>query len=270
MDNNGLLILLGAAALLVFAMNSAPVTDAINTVVAAGKEAAFRLALPSSLQPWSDFFLSASRQYGVSPWLLAGICYRESSGGTALRPSGPGGTGDFNPRPAGRRYSSGYTVGSSGMPEDGQGWGRGLMQLDWAVQYPWPQQNPWQDPQTNINKGAQVLQSALSYFQTDPGEDAPGIVVDPWRLTGLTSATGTVLVQGWGALYGLTNLGPYQDPRPLSGSDLALAGMAAYNAGPSGVLQALAVGLPADAATAGNNYASWIATRVAGWLGSFS
>lgn len=268
MDSSLLWLGLGAAALLVLGMNSAPVSAAINTAVDWANSAAFRLALPANVAQWSDFFLAAAEQAGVSPWLLAGICYRESGGGDALHPQGPGGTGDFNPRPAGRRYPSGYVVGPNGMPEDGGGWGRGLMQLDWAVQFPWPQQNNWADPATNINKAANILATNILFFSSDPNPS--GITVESWRLKGLTSATGKVLVQGWADKYGLQSTGPYSDPRPLTGTDLALAAVAAYNAGTSGVLQAIAAGLPADAATAGNNYGSWISTRVSAWLATYA
>jgi len=241
------------------------ISAAIDNAVDYGKEQAFAMALPANVAEWSDNFIAAGRNYGVSPWLLAGICYQESLGGSALTPQGPSGTGDFSKRTPGRNYGNGYVVGSTGMPEDGKGWGRGLMQLDWGAQYPWCQNNPWQDPQTNINKAAQVLQSCINFFQASG--NPLGVNIDSWRMNGLASAN----VQGWASKYGLdpTSLGPFTDPRPLSGNDLAVAALAAYNAGTSGVLQALAAGLPADAPTAGNTYASRIAGKVAAWLSTF-
>jgi len=42
--------------------------------------------------------------------------------------------------------------------------------------------------------------------------------------------------------------------------------MAAYNAGSSGVLKALALGLPPDAPTTGQDYVSWVAAKLQAWL----
>lgn len=266
------LLLLGGAAILLLLTNSdsgsidvASITEDLTAAVAYGSEQAFIAAIPANIAQYSTEILNAARSYNVSPWLLGGILYQESYGGSVLTPPGPTGTGDFSKRTPGRNYGNGYVVGASGLPEDGQGWGRGLMQLDWAAQYPWAQNNPWQDPQTNINKGALVLQAALNYFSS-PGSPL-GVSIDSWRMNGLASAN----VQGWASKYGLdpSALGPYNDPRPLSGTDLALAALAAYNAGTGGVLQALAAGLPADAPTAGNTYASRIAGKVVAWLSNF-
>ena len=69
---------------------------------------------------------------------------------------------------------------------------------------------------------------------------------------------------------GLSSSGPYSDPRPLSGDDLTLAVLAAYNAGNTIVLQALAAGLPASAPTAHNDYASWVMERVVAWASAIS
>lgn len=228
------------------------IASGIDSFVDYGRELAFAAVLPSPVSNYAQLILEASRSHGVSPWLLAGIMYRESLGGSALSPPGPGGTGDFGRRTPGMRYTNGYVVPGSGMPEDGQGWGRGLMQIDWASQFPWGQTNNWQDPATNIEKGAQVLAEAMSYFQQGPNPN--GIIVT----AGHTS--------GWG----LPTPGPYMDPRPLSGTDLALAATAAYNAGPGTVLQAVAAGLSPDVATTGSNYSNAVASRAAAWLSNFS
>jgi len=222
----------------------------------------FRAALPTNVAVYSNEIMIAGFNAHVSPWLLAGIVQRESNAGLALTPVGPAGTGDVHPRPAGRRYG-GYVVGPSGMPEDGQGWGRGLCQIDWGVHNDWCRENEWSDALVNLNYAAQLLAGFFTFFAAPAG--ASGVLVDKWRLNGLKDARGVVLVQGWAAKYGLAGLGPFVDPRPLSGEALVSAALAAYNAGQNGVLEAVAAGLPADAPTAGNNYASWILTRVNSW-----
>lgn len=264
-----ILLLIAGGVILLMSTNgvSGTVSAAIDSAVDWTRDAAFAAALPGNLRPWAPNLLSAARKFGVSPWLLAGIAYRESSGGSALTPPGPAGTGDFYKRPSGRRYPSGYVVGTSGMPEDGQGWGRGLMQIDWAVWYPWAQQNAWWDPQVNIEKSAEILANQISFFSSNPTSST--VSVDAWRLTGLKSADGKTIVDGWTQKYGITNLGPYLDPRPLYGTNLAMAALAAYNAGAGGVLQAVAAGLTPDAPTARNDYANWIATRASSWLAQF-
>lgn len=223
----------------------------------------FKSSLPGVLQAWSASILAAAAAQRVSPWLLAGIIYRESAGGAELTPPNAGGTGDVHPRPAGRKYANGYTVGPSGMPEDGKGWGRGLAQIDWAVHYFWVIANDWTDPFTNLSYAGELLRGFYDFFAGPKG--AAAVLIDPWRAKGLTDAKGVTLVQGWTLKYGLVSLGPFADPRPLTEPQLSRAALSAYNAGQSGVLQAVAAQLPADAPTSGNDYASWILSRVNVW-----
>lgn len=253
------------------------VTATIDTAVSSARASAFAAALPANLARYAPQMLAASAKYNVSPWVLAGIMKRESNGGDALTPPGPTGTGDFSKRTAGRTYpqtsGAAYVTGASGLPEDGKGWGRGLMQVDWGVHNAWARVSPWYDAQTNINKAAELFASNLSFFQSQPGT---GVYVDCWRLTsGLASAN----VTAWRTKYpsmglptcsaGATRIGPYRDPRPLRGQALYEASLAAYNAGPTGVLQALSLGLPAEAATAGQDYVSWMLGRIGPWLAKF-
>lgn len=236
----------GAALLYLLRDNSyvqqgeALVANGISSLVSYGSDTLFSNALPGSLSQWAPQMLSASRTYGVSPWLLAGLMYRESSGGATLRPAGPTGTGDFTARAAGKQYkqTSGayYTVPSNGLPEDGQGWGRGLMQIDWGVWNEWCRANNWQDAQTNINKAAEIFKSGMNYFSS--------------------SAAGLV--------------GGYPDPRPLDGDELYAAALAAYNAGPSRVLAAISSGQPAESVTSGGDYVTWLMSRVSPWMQAFS
>lgn len=235
-------------------------------IVSAGKEAAFAAVLPPGVKNYAMQILAAANKHGVSPWVIAGVMYRESSGGLVLKPPGPRGTGDFLPRKPTSKWFK-FANPATGLPPDGLGWGRGLMQIDYGVHNAWISGNDWGDPQRNIDYAAAKLATIQAYFQQGPGA---AVTVENWRLTGLQSANGQTIVQGWGAKYGLKSLGPFKDPRPLSGQKLMEATLAAYNAGMSGVLQALAAGLPASAPTAGNDYASWVISRVAGWAAKFS
>jgi len=246
------------------------VTEATDAAKAAGESivSAFEAAtkLPAAMVQYVPMIKDAADTYKVSPWLLGGIMMRESAAGTVLKPPGPAGTGDFGKRPPGRQYKQAngsiYTVPASGMPEDGLGWGRGLMQIDWAVHNDWCTNNDWTDPETNIGFAAEVLAQNFAYFVRGPSSS--GVKVDAWRLTGLKDGNGKIVVPGWP----IQSVGPFPDPRPLADDLLNKAALAAYNAGPSGVLQAIAAGLDPSTPTTGTDYANWIMSRVTGWMAS--
>lgn len=244
------------------------------------KAQAFQAALPPELRRWAAQLLSSAKKYDVDPWTLAGIMYRESLGGAALSPrNDPAGTGDFIARPAGRTWvqpdGSRYVVGASGMPEDGLGWGRGLMQIDWAVHHAWFKQvgSAWRDPQVNVDKGAELLAERVRFFSASPGKP---VMVDVWRIT---TGLPQYRIAPWRTKYpsapmpnipaGAKQVGPFTDPRPLKGSAVYEAAVASYNAGQGGVLQALALGLPAEAPTTGQDYVSWFLQRIGTWSRGF-
>lgn len=112
--------------------------------------------LPPRLGQWASQLSMAAGRYRLDMFLLAAIMDRESYGGLLLKPPGPGGTGDFAPR-------------RGAMPPDGKGWGRGLMQIDFASWMDWLANNDWTDPLTNISKGAEILRS---YIDQLGAEDA--------------------------------------------------------------------------------------------------
>lgn len=249
----------GAVAMVAFVFKKRKVISAmLSKTVDLSQIDAFALALPSGPDSYAMEILNASEQYGVSPWVLAGVMYRESRGGDALTPEGAGGTGDFTPRMEGNTYFK-YANPATGLPPDGLGWGRGLMQIDYGAQNAWVTTHDWADPQVNVNYAADILSKNQAYFQRGAAGD---VTVDAWRLNGSS------WLKPWTS-YGLTTTGPFPDPRPLSGTQLTEATMASYNGGTSGVLQAVAAGLPADAATASNDYVSWIVSRAEGWASSF-
>jgi soluble lytic murein transglycosylase-like protein len=101
---------------------------------------------------------ATAKQYGFQPCVIAGIGSRESGWGLLLKPPGPAGTGDGAPR------SPRPPLRPGPLPPDGLGFGRGLMQIDFDSN-PLAQTGNWQDPQTNINAGCQVLAQKLAFVK---------------------------------------------------------------------------------------------------------
>lgn len=225
------------------------------------RAAAFKAALPSAVGQYVPQILSAAQSYNVDPWALAAIMYNESRGGIAsgYTPQGPGGTGDFIPRKTGM-YAK-FANPATGLPPDGKGWGRGLMQVDYGVHNAWVLANPWWDAQTNINKGAELLRWNLDYFSRSPGAAVP---VESWRIT---KGKPEYSILPWSQKYPRSSPWPttVRDVRPLSGSQLYDAAIAAYNVSYPAVLQALGLGLPAEAGTTRQDYVSKFMSLVSGW-----
>lgn len=96
-----------------------------------------------------QFIDDAGTTSAISSALIAGIGSRESGWGLLLRPTGPGGTGDF----AARRFPTAFRA--SALPPDG-GFGRGLMQIDFDA-FEFARTGNWKDPQANIDFGCKVL-----------------------------------------------------------------------------------------------------------------
>lgn len=120
--------------------------------------------LPFRLAQWADALGLAGEMMQVCPFLLSSVMDRESRGGEALHPPGPGGTGDFG-RPGKPSFRD---------KEKGQlGRGRGLMQVDDIAHPRFVEQRlsdgrfAWADAYANIAYGAQVLADSLAYFQKD-------------------------------------------------------------------------------------------------------
>lgn len=236
------------------------------------KGAAFKAALPAAVGQYAPQILSAAQRYGVDPFALAAIMYNESRGGvaTGYRPQGPAGTGDFVPRgPKGVSLPPGWQASgyakfanpATGLPPDGLGWGRGLMQIDYGANNAWVVANDWRNAQTNIDKAADIFRSFQRTFMED--HRGSSLAVEQWRVTTGMPQYG---IQPWAAKYpGRTFTSSVPDPRPLSGQQLVDATIASYNAGTAGPLQAIASGLPAEAVTANQNYVSKFLALVPGW-----
>ncbi|HLK04847.1 MAG TPA: peptidoglycan-binding protein [Candidatus Acidoferrum sp.] len=107
---------------------------------------------------FKDFIQAGAAQNGFQTTVIAGIGSRESNWGLALKPVGPGGTGDFGKR----RFPTQFRQGA--LPADGGGFGRGLMQIDFDAQE-FARTGNWQDPKQNILNGCQILASARDVLQ---------------------------------------------------------------------------------------------------------
>jgi hypothetical protein len=99
-------------------------------------------------QKYALIIQEAFKTFNISKHIMVGLISRESAWGRSLKPRGPGGTGDFEPR------KNKYAV--DGFPPDGLGWGRGLCQHD----YRWSKfarEGDWRDPRANIMEATKLL-----------------------------------------------------------------------------------------------------------------
>lgn len=110
---------------------------------------------------YKPFIDAAAREFGIPSWLICGLGSRESSWGLLLRPKGAAGTGDFAPRHTRNAFRSGP------LPPDGQGFGRGLMQIDFDCQE-FARTGNWRDAEANIRQACAVLSQALRSFNRCP------------------------------------------------------------------------------------------------------
>ncbi len=106
---------------------------------------------------YRSIILEAAQKTNLPAAIICGIGSRESHWGLALTPPGPGGRGDFAKRPL-----RGARTGLE--PNDGPGYGRGLMQID----YDWHEfarTGNWQNERANLLYACTVLNSARSFFE---------------------------------------------------------------------------------------------------------
>ena len=127
------------------------------------------------------------------------------------RPPGPIGTGD-------------------------SGHGRGLMQIDDRSHGQWLMTHNWQDPETNITYGGQILASNMIFLSSKT------------PVLHLTDGS-VVTVSSNQAAERNTSAGNYTDPRPLINNDLIKASVSSYNTGCGNVLISVAVGVDSDFTT---------------------
>jgi hypothetical protein len=99
----------------------------------------------------------AARRCKLPASVICGIGSRESHWGLALKPPTPSGRGDFSRRrPRGKRNGR--------IPNDGPGYGRGLMQID----YDWHEfarTGRWYSARDNILYSCKVLEKARLFYR---------------------------------------------------------------------------------------------------------
>lgn len=260
--STGWKLALGAGALAVLSKKGAGVVSTVDSGALTrafdwAKQSAFGAVLPKEVARYAPELLKSAAKYDVNPFILAGIMYRESLGGNALKPPNPGGSGGF----VALKGIPG--ADANGFPDDGKGgWDRGLMQINYSAHLSWFKGGAkWWEPQVNIDKGAEVFAAAFGFFGRTPttGVRVSCSRINTWR---------TLVNKPYPVCQSDGRTAPLADPRPLSGRARYEAALAAYNAGAGAVLQALAVGLPPDIVTTGRNYGNSIAGWVAKWYSS--
>lgn len=200
--------------------------------------------IPSQAQAYWTDILEVSTEKGVDPLLTVAIGDRESQWGTSpnLTEQGP-----------------------AGKSKDGAD--LGLMQLNSTAQAAALQKIDWTNPRQNIGLALDILKANLRLFSKQ-SRLATALNGQPYVIAdgGKVFYTSVAQAQKFGLIpQGTTPTlpGPYfmDDPRPLSGTALTAAAVAAYNTGATNVLRALAAGKPADFTTAGGDYSSDILLR---------
>ena len=104
---------------------------------------------------YAAFIKGSSATHNLAASLICAVGSRESNWGLSpdMRPKGPAGTGDWAPR-------------HGKMPPDGLGWGRGLMQADYAASAFAKDPAEWTDPRQNIEFGCNELASDFQHYKT--------------------------------------------------------------------------------------------------------
>lgn len=139
-------------------------------------EQELRAKLPGYARELAPFFAKAALARNVPARLLVGIASRESDFGRALRRDG---TGDYSVRTSKSSPASMPYAGPDGHAKDGLGWGRGIMQIDYAF-HDFARGSKWRDPEANIDYGAKVLRDAYNHKLTIAG--AGGNDALRWRI----------------------------------------------------------------------------------------
>ena len=206
--------------------------------------------LPKGAEYLAAVAADAAAANKVSPYLLLGICYAESNFGAALKPPGPGGSGDFIPRPCNpdrdkrmiefplpgvirQRLLAGIPARKIPGPVEAwvptvTGWGCGLLQFDYEAHFEFCKSGAWQKPDRIFDQACKLLLSGRKILQAK----CPG----------------------------------------LAGADLDRAMIASYNAGAGRVAKAVLAKQPLDAVTFHPGYVDKICSKadaLAGHSGSW-
>jgi Putative peptidoglycan binding domain len=94
--------------------------------------------------------VAAAGDFGLPPAVIVALGSRESRWGLALSPKGPTGTADPTPRPFLGPHRT------TPLPPDRQGFGRGLMQVDYD-RHEFARSGPWHEPDANVRHACAVL-----------------------------------------------------------------------------------------------------------------
>lgn len=177
-------------------------------------------------EQYHPIVMEAAKKYVLSWEVIAGLGSRESHWGLALKPKGPGGTGDFTARHCVGRVE---LFRSDIHPPDSKGYGRGLFQIDFDW-HEFARSGNWQDPRENIFYGCKVLADSINTIKRR-----------------CTTIDGSIAIKGF-------------DPGMI-----LRYGLAAYNAGPLAVLTVIREGKEIDSCTTGKDYSADVLSR-AGWF----
>lgn len=104
---------------------------------------------------YGTFIKASASAHNLQPSLICAVGSRESNWGLSpdMHPKGPSGTGDWA-----KRHGK--------LPPDGLGWGRGLMQADYAASDFAKDPSKWPDPRQNIEFGCNELALDLGHYET--------------------------------------------------------------------------------------------------------
>jgi hypothetical protein len=224
------------------------------------KSGAFKAVLSvkeSDAVPYADLILAESERADVGPFITVALGKRESNWGRSLDADKTGdytarvgswlkeagvkvvdavGVGTDYPRWRAPKDGDGNTIpGPYAIPEDGLGWGRGIMQIDWPRVR--AKGHDWRNAQKNIAEGLVVYKEKLIELLASPSGS--------WTISA--------------ALAKRLKVAPGTYPARAIPADLApVAALAAYNAGAAAIRRAYsAAGQPGlDRVTTGGDYAT--------------
>lgn len=108
---------------------------------------------------YAEFIREGAVRAGFPVAVIFGVGSRESGWGYALTPPVPSGTGDFIARATRRPWRHGS------LPNNGEGFGKGLMQIDLDA-HEFARSGNWRDPYQNIMYGCGVLKGNFRYMST--------------------------------------------------------------------------------------------------------
>jgi Putative peptidoglycan binding domain len=94
--------------------------------------------------------VATAGDFGLPPAVIVALGSRESRWGLALSPQGPTGTADPTPRPFLGPHRT------TPLPPDRQGFGRGLMQVDYD-RHEFARSGPWHEPDANVRHACAAL-----------------------------------------------------------------------------------------------------------------